>query len=152
MKVESHKAGRQLGLHPANLALYLAEIGASFGDVWPAVDKDWVEALQRRDWRRFSVAAEEPQPPETNRLPVSKSAALVVEKLWRNRKWDTAHVSREQMQKHSHLPPAELEAALHELIEKDLLISEGRGGPYSLNSSKRGEIDQIAKLTISTGD
>lgn len=158
MKVESHKAGERLGLHPANMALYLAQMGASFVDVWPTVDEAWVVSLQSRDWqrfgqeRRFNVAAESSVQAQTGRPPVSDSAALVIEKLWRSDKWGVAHVSREQMQKHTHLPPSQLDPALHELIERDLLISEGRAGPYSLNPGKRGEIDRIAQLAISRKD
>ena len=155
MKVESHKAAAQFGLHPANLALYLRELGAGFEDSWPCIDEEWVAAVQGTYWQRFrqktSAEAEidKPKTQITTGVPLVRGAALVVEKLWRNRKWGAAHVSHEQVQKHTHLPAHELDSALLQLTEKGIIISHGRDGPYSLNPSKRTEVERLAQLAIS---
>jgi hypothetical protein len=40
-------------------------------------------------------------------------------------------------------------SAIDELVRKELLLSEGKDGPYSLNSKHKQEIDRIANVMVS---
>lgn len=131
-------------------------MGVSFEDVWPEVDAEWVEAVRSMDWNRFSS-------PEVNVTrgaatngtnaqatpQVTEDAALIVEKMWRTRKWGAAYVGLEQMQKHTHLDRRRLFSAVEELVAKGILSPHGQNGPYSLDSSRRGDIEAIANWTVS---
>jgi len=149
------EVSRALGLHPANLLLYLAELGANFDDVWPEVDDAWVGALRTKHWQRFGEkvkgAVSVPPSSTATRLGVSKDAALVVEKLWRNGRWGSATVSPESMQKHTHLTSDRIDRAIVELRKEGLLLCQGESGPYSLNPGKRAEIERIGKLMTEGG-
>ncbi len=156
MKQPTHEAARSLGLHPANLTLYLVEMGFSFNDVWPEIEEHWVDAVRSGDWQRFGrrppVGANPETIPERDQerleLPINQNAALVIEKLWRNDKWGNACVSVESLQRHTRLQSHQLDLAIKDLIQKGLLISQGSSGPYSLNTRKRAEIERIAELMI----
>ena len=157
MKRSANQAARSLGLHPANLMLYLAEMGASFEDVWPEVDDCWIEAVKATDWHKF--AGRKPAlvpPPEgvpeahpPSELEVSSDAGLVLEKLWRHSKWGDVSIGREGIEKLTHTHAERLDGAIQELLKRDLLLSQGRFGPYSLNPSKGSEVERIAKAMLS---
>ncbi len=159
MKQSAHEAARSLGLHPANLLLHLSSFGMEFGDVWPDVDTAWIETLKQSDWEKFgydvplvtntngSGPAEEQED-----LGVTDDAALIIEKLWRNERWGNAYVRLESIQRHTHLAPDRLKAAMVELVKLDLLEEHGSGGPYSLNTGRRAEIDRIARIMVARGE
>lgn len=46
MRCPLHEAAARLGLHPANLMIRLAEIGAPFHEIWPEIDQHWLDRLQ----------------------------------------------------------------------------------------------------------
>jgi len=158
MKQPIHKVGIIVGLHPFNLMLHLAEIGAPFEEIWPDVGNSWVESLRAKDRQKFGALGTDvrtaQQVPELKSqepldLGVSEIAARVIEKLWRNDKWGNAYVSPESIQKHTHLGSSDLSIAIKELVRIDILLSQGHSGPYSLNPARRGIIERIAKIRVS---
>lgn len=156
MKQPTYEAAKSLGLHPANLMLYLIKMGFSFEDVWPEIEENWIEAVRSEDWQRFGrripLSTNPAAIPERNNerleLPIDQNAALIIEKLWRNDKWGNAYVSVESLHKHTHLQSHQLDLAIRELIKKGFLIDQGNSGPYSLNTGKRAEIERIAGLMV----
>lgn len=152
MKQPTHEAARSLGLHPANLMLYLAKMGAPLNEVWPEIDDDWIEAVRSEDWRRFGrknpASTNAAITPEQLELPIDENAGLIIEKLWRNDKWGNAYVSVESIRKHTGLHGHQLDLAIKELTQKGFLIDQGSSGPYSLNTGKRAEIELIANLMV----
>ena len=159
MKQSTHEAARTLDLHPANLLLHLSSLGMEFDDVWPDVDNAWIETLKQSDYARFGhdvplvTSADDSGPAEEQEdLGVTDDAALVIEKLWRNEKWGKAYVSLESIQKHTHLAPSQLKAAVVDLVKLDLLQEHGSGGPYSLNTGQRAKIEGIATIMVAKGE
>ncbi|HKV05325.1 MAG TPA: hypothetical protein VJO53_09490 [Candidatus Acidoferrales bacterium] len=157
MKRPTAEAALSLGLHPANLLLYLSEMGFAFEDIWPAIEETWIEAVRAKDWTKFAAPKQKesdsaPPTPQTRPiadLGVSEEAGYLLEKLWRNDKWGGAQVSVEAMQKHTHLDSEKLATAIKELIKRQLLVQHGTPGPFSLNPGRRSEIDRIAKIMLS---
>ncbi len=150
MKRPTTEAARSLGLHPANLLLYLAGMGAEFGDVWPEVDDVWIDELRRQNWDRFgrpaasSSGATPPPPPPPASLGVSEAAAKVIAKLNHKRFWGSHTVNHEVLRNVFCQSIEGFDDALEELLQKGLLRNEGRRGPYSLNESHSKEIERIA--------
>jgi hypothetical protein len=157
MKRPTPDAASSLGLHPANLMLFLSEMGFTFEDIWPAIEETWIEAVRAKDWTKFApqqqkgtdsavrTAQAQPRPD----LGVSEEAGFLLEKLWRNDKWGRAYVGMEAMQKHTHLDAEKLVRAIRELVKKRILTQQGTSGAYSLDPGRRSEINRIANILIS---
>ena len=155
MRRSLHDVAREFEVHPLNLFLALAELGAGWADVWPEVDEAWIRTLRDLDGRRIQrprkeaaagdqrSGTSEPEAPS-----VSAEAALIIEKMWRNDRWGSAVVSLESMHRHTHIGGAELKAAVEELVAAGLLVGQHANGPYALDSSRRAEIDAIARWSI----
>jgi hypothetical protein len=139
-------------LHPFNLMLYLAELDVSFEEAWPEIEDTWVEAVRSQDWHRFGSKiaghAEASQDAQHLDLGVTNAAAQVIEKLWRGKRWGRDSVRLETLRKHYCRHVDDLESAIDELVRKELLLSEGKHGPYSLNSKHKQEIDRIANVMV----
>lgn len=149
MKQPTNEAARALGLHPANLLLHLAHMGADFHDVWPEIEDYWIENLRQQDWERFARqpgATHQPAPAQPASLGISEAAALIVEKLYRKGKWGVATVTVEAIQHMVHLSGREVDVALEELLSVALLSREGR--QFSLDSARRAEVTRIAEHRI----
>jgi len=156
MEHPTPEAAASLGLHPANLLLFVAGMGAGFEDVWPSIDEEWIEATRQRDWARFGqrggIAPEKPSNVATasaDELPVNEAEARIIEKLWRADRWGNAYAPIETIQKHTHMPTTDIEAALSDLVKRGLVIRHSGSGPYSLNPSKKDEVTRIANAVIS---
>lgn len=160
MPIHLHELAAKYGQHPANMMIYLVDPqrGAALDDVWPMVKNEWVEALRWMDggagdrghggWQGDQADARFGADGESGGIAVSESAALVVEKLWRARRWGTIASSPEGLQKHTHLPPAEILDAVRELMALDVIVAGGPGGPYALNPGQRMLIEAIAQQSI----
>ena len=161
MKKPNHEAARSLDLHPANLLLHLSTFGMEFDDIWPVVDISWIDTLRQSDYARFghdvSIAASRGKsvPAEEHvDLGVTDDMAIVIEKLWRKKKWGKLSVSFNSLRHLTQLSTPELESAVLELSKLDLLACHGRHGagePYSLNTGQSAEIDRIASRMVSGG-
>jgi hypothetical protein len=154
MKRRTTDAARSLKLHPFNLMLHLVEVDASFEEVWPEIDDDWVEAVRGQDWHKFgskTTQAEnlsEIKNKQQADLGVSMDAAKVIEKLWRQKKWGKDSVSMETLRHYCHQVHA-LKEVVEEIVQKELVLSPQSDGPFSLNPKHKGDIDRIANLVIS---
>lgn len=106
-------------LHPVNLLLLLSEVGYSFDDVWPSIEKSWIEAVRVKDWNKFAQSQQNDtdtvvifaQSQEPSGLGVSDEAGYMVEKLKRHSKWGRVSVSAEAMQKITHLDAGKLDSS-----------------------------------------
>lgn len=148
MKRPTREAARCLGLHPANLLLHLASMGAEFVDVWPEVEDAWIDEIRRQDWSRFGLLAgteEGPAPPPPPALGVGEAAAKVLAKLVHKKTWGSNTVGLDTLRNHWCQSVAGLDAALDELLRIGYLRGEGPRGPYSLNQSLSREIERIAQ-------
>lgn len=151
MKTRTAEAARSLGLHPTVLLLYLAEAGVTaFDDAWPEVDEVWLTAIRQKHWDRFlsqrkpavSLAGIEPRPKSA--VPaLSEEAALVLEKLWRKKKWGAVRVTVEALSNMVHLPASALDGTLEELQARRLVLRHA--DQYSLDPSRSSEIERLAK-------
>jgi|ERR1035441_3210250 hypothetical protein len=156
MKKRTTDAARSLQLHPFNLMLHLVEINASFEDVWPEIDDDWVETVRGQDWSKFgNKAAQARGLSETTKnkhhtdLGVSKEAAKVIEKLYRQKKWGKEAVGMDTLRNHYCQQVHALKEVIEELVQKELVLSPQSDGPYSLNPKSKGDIERIVNLVIS---
>ena len=157
MKRPTHEAARSLGLHPANLLLHLSSVGADFANVWPELDDVWIEEVRRHDWVRFGRPATNAAHPTSAGLPprnLSKSAERIIAKLVRKKSWGGNTVGLDTLKNHWCQAIPEFDRALEELLQAELLSTEGLRGPYSLNQSRSGEIERIARAAeqIGTGE
>jgi hypothetical protein len=157
MSQSLHEVARAFRVHPANLLVHLNELGAPFDSVWPEIADAWVETVRARHPDRFprlshGTAVSSPLKVSPAPVPlspgVSADGAVLIEKLWRARKWGGEYVSPEQLQKHTRLQGNELQEAIRELVDRGLLLTHGRTGPYSLNPDRRPEIDRLANESI----
>lgn len=153
MKIKTSKAARELGIHPAHLLQYVAEINSNlaFADVWPLIDKGYVDTVSAMRYGRNAESdkrEQEPEPVPQPAVPVKVSADShrILNKLVRQGKWGSVSVSFEALLNLTRLAKRDLEEALHELRKAGFLDHDGAGrGTISLNSSMRGEIESIAQ-------
>lgn len=157
MKRPMPEVALTLKMHPTNLLLHLSERGFSFEDMWPEIEETWVEGVGAKDWSKFAASkqkkptavAQPAKSPQSLELGVSDEAGFLIEKMWRNERWGSAYVSVEAIQKHTHLDAEEMKKAIYELVKKELLLSQGPLGPYSLNPSRQSEIERVARIMVS---
>jgi hypothetical protein len=154
MKRRTHAGAAALGVHPLNLLIYLAHLGAPLEQVWPEIDEEWIDAVRGLDWRKFRQPSDEGRVRGledhaggklVNVPTISEGAAQVVGKLWRKRYWGNNAVSWDTLRNHFCRHVRDLEEAVRELIVSGYLVPEGAKGPYSLNSARKGEIERIAR-------
>lgn len=160
MGMPLHKLSARFEQHPANMMVYLVDpqYGASFEDVWPVVKDEWVEAMKWMDGeegaydlhsRAQSAPGEEVGLSEdSDAVVVSEGAALVVEKLWRARRWGAMASSPEALQKHTHLSLAEIQEAMRELAPLGVIVAGSPTGPYALSPARRSLVEAIARRSI----
>lgn len=153
MKQTTASAARSLSseLHPANLMIFLAEMGCAFEDVWPSVDESWIDAIRGSHWKIFQQAKrttdiEISAAEDFRHLGVSDDAGFIVDKLKRKSKWGDASVTLEALQKMTHLEHARLVDAIDELCRSGLLIRNERTGVYSLDPGRQYEINRISEI------
>ncbi len=155
MRTPLIQAARQVGVHPFNLLLRLSASGMDLEDVWPEIDESWLETVRTPGRERVSSrppaghTEPTPAPRAAMAAKLSRPAEVVIEKLWRGGRWRVAAVSFEQLQKHTHLETPLIEQAVAELTRLGLL-SGNQHGPFSLNSARKAEIQQIAEQAIQT--
>ena len=150
MKHKTHEAAASLQLHPFDLMLYLAEMGAELDDVWPEIDKTLVDAIRGQNWKKFGSGAGGTaiQEPVTTEHEVSISAVQVIEKLWRKHHWATNTISIETLRAHHCQHVENLDEAIAELVRSGLLLARQHDGPYSLNSKRKSEIERIVNAAL----
>ena len=158
MRMHLAELSRQTKLHPLSLLPYLAQLG-QFAELWPTIDVEWLGTLKSLHPEVFgdvshaeSAEIDGPGAALRSKLAVGGNAALVLEKLFRGRRWGSAYTSREQIQKHTHLPPVQLFSAIQELMDAGCLIEHERGGPYSLDSAAKLDIELIVNERLRKGN
>lgn len=156
MKRPTHEAARDLGLHPANLVIFLAGVGVAFEDVWPEIESSWIDTVRAQDWQRFGQIpggspgtgmGEHSDP--SGSLSLGDEAGLIVEKLWRHSKWGNACVSLTTIQKIAHLPPDSVETGVKELLAKGVLVQHPHSDACSLDTKRKAEIEQAVEQRLS---
>lgn len=155
MKTPTVEAARTLGLHPVRLLLYLAEVGVpSFEEFWPEIEDSWVEAIRRAHWdhlgpKRPNYTSDTSQASASRGTDpdLGETAGMVLDKLWRKKKWGVARVTIEALVKMIHRPSVDVETALEELKARRLVLRHD--DQYSLDSSRTAEVERIAKALAS---
>jgi len=158
MKIRTIEAAKTLGIHPSHLLLHIAQLDATltFEDVWPEIEKGFVETVSvsgghRRDHHSQPEQAAKKSEVATVKNDLSKNALRVLEKLWRQNKWGDAFVPLDALAHQAHLGTSEAQEALSELRKRGLLAHDAVGrDTVSLNSGKKKEIDQIAQQCAGT--
>lgn len=151
MKISTNEGARRLGVHPAVLFFYLAEVAPSlkFREAWPDVDEAWIETIAVQK----GVFPSQPAPrtkhideskPDVSCAGLSAAALRVVDKLRRHRKWGHIAVTFEALINLTRLSAKDLHEAIDELRKRDLLDRDGLAREtLSLNPSKTREIEAI---------
>lgn len=155
MKIRLAKAAEELGVHPLALLLYLGEQELPFEEIWPDLDSAWVDTIRARDWKKFGASRVAPHEsrerpeggPKKAALSLSQASRQILAKLWRNGRWGDLRVSLDTIRKHYCPNLRDVDAALRELATLGLLSGDSRG-PYSLNPSRKGEIDRLAEQIV----
>ncbi len=153
MKQKISEASKLLGLHPANFMLYIACIEPSlrFEDIWPEIDKSWIETIRATNWDKFGLENDVIHD-KTNVIikkntwdNLSETSIHVLDKLRKKRKWGAASVSIKAIQHLTRLSEGEVSEVIGELIRFGFIIDHHRGpnGPYSLDSGHQDDIDKI---------
>jgi hypothetical protein len=152
MKRPTHEAAKSLGLHPANLVLYLSCLGAPFEDCWPEVDEGWLETLRGTYWHLFEEKQKmhgAEQSPDLHgtaaKKEVSVSAMKVLDKLQRKKHWGTHTISWDTLHNHYCSGLHDLEDAVNDLQKRELLLGSGIEDRLSLNPAKKREIDLLVE-------
>jgi hypothetical protein len=166
MKNRTSEVARTLSMHPAAILLGAASIDSklTFDDVWPEIDQKLLDTMSlspnldtMRDVRlpagaylRAVVTKESlhgiARAPDVRS---SSSSVSIANKLYQQRKWGGTSVPFETLVNTTHLPPNEVEKAIIELRDKKFLDSDAmERGEYSLNSSKRREIELFIKHKV----
>jgi hypothetical protein len=156
MKKPLSQAAASLSIHPLNLLRYLAEIQAPFEEVWPEVDDAWIETVRGQDREHFGSISRVEQPnavdrddrPERRNNRLSDEAARILEKMWRQRRWGDLGVSLDTVRKHYSQVGSDADSAVRELVDLGLIVGDGPRGPFSLNPSKKAEIERIAAALV----
>jgi hypothetical protein len=150
MKKPTHRAAKELGIHPANLIFYLSTLSAPFEDCWPQIDDAWLQTLIQTHRELFNPAtihlnksAANNPILQTGRSPISESALKILDKLHRKRHWGKHTISWRTL--HNDYCPSvpNLKDAVRELQESHLLLGTSVDDPLSLNPSKTKEIDEL---------
>ena len=155
-----------LSSRPARILLHAAGMDAelTFEDVWQQIDQAPPDIMSlhpddqtNREGRlpagtylRAVVTKESPQGmvrrPEVAR---SSSSVRVADKLYQQRKWGKISVPFDGLVHMTRLPSHEVEKAITELRTRGFLdFDRAEQGEYSLNSSKRGEIELLVKHKV----
>ncbi len=150
MKKRTHLAAQELGIHPANLILYLSMLGAPFEDCWPEVDDGWLQTLRQTYRDIFNIEAEKVSnlaekdiSSKAKSWMFSKSALKILDKLHRKRHWGKHTISWRTL--HNDYCPSvpDLKNAVQELQESNLLLGSSVDDALSLNPSKTKEIEDL---------
>jgi hypothetical protein len=150
-----HEAARELGVHPLNFLLRLYPLVGSLDECWPDVDQGYLDTA-RAIWpsRRVSTPPIQPKPEERvardqRQIPLglSRGAARVIEKLWRKDRWGDLGVAYASL-RHMCQDVQDLDDAIEEVLEANLLPTETKKGPFSLNPSRKGDIEAVANAII----
>jgi hypothetical protein len=146
MKVPFNKVATQHSMHPTELLLYFVPICGRLEDFWPNIDENWLETLKElySDTFESGPLGTVPKPIRSGaKVKIGTESRKVLDKLCRQRFWGQKTVSRDTLRNHYCRQIDELDAAVEELVEHDLLLQHDKRGTYSLNPACKGEIDRI---------
>jgi len=153
MRTPTAEAAKRLGLTVPELFDLAAPLISDVSEAWPEIDVGYIETLQQI----HGLAPEQTEPPvrvaaapkphETEELsPVDEAKLGILDKLERQDRWGGNTVSLDTLRNHYCRGVADLEEALKELIDQDLIVVGEKGnkrrGPFSLNPAKKGDIER----------
>lgn len=149
MKVQLANAARALGIHPCNLLPYLAQVGLQFDQLWPGIDDSMLETVRSQDRDRFHYFESHAFQPTKNVATaprqarrIGPSAHLVLSKLNRNDFWGTHRIAATGL-RHKCSKVSDFRAAVAELRDLGVLLGEPPNGPFSLDPSKKGLVEEL---------
>jgi hypothetical protein len=154
MRTKLANASQRAGMHPLNFILAIYQMVGGLEDGWPEIDDGYVETVLALRHSHAFVGHQdaELQPPQGGagtrvieaELPVSESAARVLDKLERGDRWGRNAISFDTLRNHFCRGIPNIDSAVEELVAEDLLVpGGGRRGPYSLNPERKAEIERI---------
>lgn len=157
MKIKTSEAASRLGIHPLNLLLKLFPMVGSIEDCWPDLDEGYVDTIRtlgegaQRPTSQPAARLPEPppeQPPADPLAGIDRGSVRVLEKLWRKDRWGGRAVAWETLHNHYCQDVDNLEEAVEELVQRGLVIKPEKHGPFSLDPSRKGEIERIVRASL----
>lgn len=157
MKMSLQQASAILGMPAPKIVLLIAPLVNSLDDCWPEIDKGLVDTLASM----YSLPMVDETEKEPSRetadndpsLPISKPAAMILDKLYRQRHWGSKLVSWDTLHNHYCHGIKDLRSAMDELLDADLLTTkEDRDGPFSLNTSRKKDIVDLVDSVRTIND
>lgn len=141
-----HEAAAEAHLHPCELVLELARIGAgSFdGDIFPETNDGYVATLMQMKARpRSGPDLEAPASPADP--PLSAEAQQILRALRHKKHWGTNVAAKEQIIRHYCKGLPDYDRPLKELCQAGLLLCRGSPGqgPYALNPRAKARIERV---------
>ena len=125
----------------------------NLGDCYPELDNGLVETVKQLGAQYHKDSESTAAPPTapikvvepTIGIELSAGAQKVVEKLWRGDYWGKKAISRDFLRNHLCRNVKDLEDVLEVLIGKELLLAQGKDGPFSLNLKLKSNIEAVAR-------
>jgi hypothetical protein len=154
MRTKLANASQRAGMHPLNFLLATYTMVGGLEDAWPEIDDGYVETVLALRHSHAFIGSQDATLPATKgatsarvvetELPVSESAARVLDKLERGDRWGRNAISFDTLRNHVCRGIPSIDSAVDELVTEDLLVpGGGRRGPYSLNPDRKAEIERI---------
>lgn len=155
MKIKLHEASKQLDMHPLNLLLKIYPLVGNLDDCYPELDEGLVETSKRMgaQHQQDSVGyVSTPSAPAKTVEPtpyaeLSAGARKVIEKLWRKDLWGGKGIARASLN-HLCRNVSDLEDVLKVLIDKELVLTQDKDGPFSLNTRLKNSIEAVARQSV----
>ncbi len=162
MRISTADAARKLGMSVPELLDAMTSLVGDLSEVWPEMDEGYVDTIrQLHGLHILKTQGEEPDPELGKRSPAAQESSdlsateqarcRILDKLERAGRWGGNSVSWDTLRNHFCQGVQDLEGGLEQLIDEGLVIVGGKGskrkGPFSLNPSRKGEIEEeVARL------
>lgn len=141
-----HEAAAEVHLHPCELVMELARLGADpfDGEVFPDTNSGYIDTLKQMR-KRLKAADKEPSPPPPSLPPLSEEALQILRALRYKKHWGTNVAAKEQIIRHYCKGLSDYDRPLRELVQSGLVRCRGelRHGPYFLNLEAKARIEQL---------
>jgi len=152
MKIPTHNAANNLGIHPTNLILIASKLNSSFEECWPEIDDGIIETIKMMyyKYKQKIIDNEKEMVIIVGKLGdndtiITNDAIKVLDKLCRHKHWGNTEISYDGILNITHIQGDKLKIAIKELISLEYISQKSQNGPFSLNTAKKSEIERIIK-------
>lgn len=153
MMINTSDAGKELGIHPANIVLRMAMMGCDFSDCWPQTDSGLVETIRTMVFRpdvanksNYGIKGKSDGAAASQSSVLTRPATQIriLEKLFRKQQWGGNVVSIRTIQNNYCHGIHDVEESVALLLRDGFLISDReRRETYSLNADRRRDIELL---------